>query len=620
MTKVLTTSLNGRVRKSIAAGSSLALAAGLMVGGAIAPAAAGTKSYAADGSFTIPEGVVSLLVTTQGGGGGGGAKVGSKDGAAGGQAASVTTAITPTGNTDTLLISIGAAGAAGATGNTGGGGGGGATRITDQAGAITVVAGGGGGGSTGNDDHNNGGGNAGGNAGTANNGGGHDGEGNAGGSGGAKGQGGAAGGAGISCSGCEKGKAGTAYTGGEPAKGTATSGQGGAGGDGYGGGGGGGLAPAGTFAITKANGGGGAGGSTATGAGVGLSNIVSVANTGGAAGTGSAPTAGTPGNAVLTWLEQPSDVQVAPGSGKVTVSWAEPVQPSNLGDVTYQVYQDGKAVAGATNNLGSEITGLIDGQSYQFMVVAKAQASGSPKYITQTNSDVVNAGPSSKPGAPAAPIATSWGSNGDNGYVNLKWSPPSSDGGAKITGYHVQYSTANVILWQPAIGCGTTTALTCQATGLVDGVSYIFKVSASNAIGDGAFSGASAQVTPNIQPPAPVNQSVGKCVRKPSKITLKNKTFPVLAPNCKTNAGQPVRVTATPSQTTGKGRKKKIRYSIFKIGKGKYKGYTAIKTYNVKFKNLKITWSAAAKARPLGQPTGQAYNAWKTTKTYKQVK
>ncbi|MFZ1362205.1 MAG: hypothetical protein WAS05_04630 [Candidatus Nanopelagicales bacterium] len=71
-------------------------------------------------------------------------------------------------------------------------------------------------------------------------------------------------------------------------------------------------------------------------------------------------------------------------------------------------------------------------------------------------------------------------------------------------------------------------------------------------------------------------------------------------------------MTATPKQAAGK----KVRYAIFKIGKGKYKNYTAIRTYNVKIKNLKITWSAAAKARPIGQPTGQSYKAWSTSKKY----
>lgn len=628
------------LRKIVATVATGTLAAGLLIGAALTPAAAtdatsGSAEFTTPGStnLTVPPGVETVLAEGQGGGGAGGAKVDSKNGGAGGVGAQVKSSI-DVSTVDSLNINVAAGGAVGTTGADGGGRGGGASTITENGGSIGFVAGGGGGGASGykrSGGGDTGVGNNGGDAGSANNGGGKDGDGKAGGFGGAKGVGGVGGGDGGTlhpCKNCISGKAGAAVTGGDPAAGNADSGQAGFGGAGYGGGGGGALAPA-TVPVggANSNGGGGAGGSRADGTAIQskYTNFTKAASGGGAAGGNSAATAGADGKIKFNWLVRPTNVQVVPGSAQMTVSWVEPTQPAvveaGLDTPDYAVYLDGKIQSQvAPDPAGTTITGLQNGKSYAVTVVVTSNAKTGTKYPLKTVSSTVNAGPATIPGTPAAPIIAGWGMAGDNGYVNLKWSPPTNTGGAAITSYQVQQQSKDSNLWFAAQNCVTASATSCQVQGLVADVNYAFRVRAVNAIGNGDWSAASVSVAPHYVPPAPKNQTVGKCVRKPSTVTLKNKKFPVLAPNCKTNAGQPVRVTATPKQTTGSGRNKKVRYSIIKIGKGKYKGYTAIKTYNVKFKNLKITWSAAAKARPMGNPTGQAYKAWSTSKTYKLVK
>jgi streptogramin lyase/plastocyanin len=95
------------------------------------------------------------------------------------------------------------------------------------------------------------------------------------------------------------------------------------------------------------------------------------------------------------------------------------------------------------------------------------------------------------PGAPTGVTAAA----GD-GQATVSWSPPSSDGGSPLTSY--------TITSQPGSPGVTVTPPTSSATvaGLVNGTSYTFTVTASNAVG-AAASGASNPVTPQHGAPPP---------------------------------------------------------------------------------------------------------------------
>ncbi|MEI7779950.1 MAG: fibronectin type III domain-containing protein [Actinomycetes bacterium] len=68
----------------------------------------------------------------------------------------------------------------------------------------------------------------------------------------------------------------------------------------------------------------------------------------------------------------------------------------------------------------------------------------------------------------------------------LSWAAPATTGGSTITGYTV---TAT-----PGGHTCTTSALTCTVTGLTNGVAYIFAVRATNIVGTGIASAASASI------------------------------------------------------------------------------------------------------------------------------
>ena len=75
---------------------------------------------------------------------------------------------------------------------------------------------------------------------------------------------------------------------------------------------------------------------------------------------------------------------------------------------------------------------------------------------------------------------------GGNGTVALGWTPPASNGGSAITGYKVYRGTAS----------GGETLLTTlglvtsyvDSTGVPNGTTYYYRVSAVNAVGEGALS------------------------------------------------------------------------------------------------------------------------------------
>ena len=100
---------------------------------------------------------------------------------------------------------------------------------------------------------------------------------------------------------------------------------------------------------------------------------------------------------------------------------------------------------------------------------------------------------------PGAPTGVS-GVRGD-GEVTVSWSAPSDDGGDAISGYTVTASPGGAT-------CGWSTGpLSCTVSGLTNGTAYTFTVTATNAVGTGSASLASAAVTPGRVPGAPTGVS-----------------------------------------------------------------------------------------------------------------
>jgi hypothetical protein len=176
----------------------------------------------------------------------------------------------------------------------------------------------------------------------------------------------------------------------------------------------------------------------------------------------------------------PRNVTAAAGNGSVTVSWMAPEPNGGSAIVEYDV-------ASSPGNLGCTwtsgplectVTGLPNGQTYTFYVIARNRVAGSP-------SDSNAATPATTPGAPLSVSAV----GGDQSAV-VSWAAPSSNGGSAITSYEVTSAPGGRT-------CSTTGATSCTVSGLTNGQAYSFTVKGANGVGIGAVSATSNSVTPH---------------------------------------------------------------------------------------------------------------------------
>jgi len=102
--------------------------------------------------------------------------------------------------------------------------------------------------------------------------------------------------------------------------------------------------------------------------------------------------------------------------------------------------------------------------------------------------------PPSVPSSPGTPVLTALDAS-----VSLVWAAPSFDGGAPVTDYRVEYApvSAGVIGAWVTFDDGVSTNRTATVTGLTNGMTYRFRVSAVNSVGTG-LPGATASATPMV--------------------------------------------------------------------------------------------------------------------------
>ncbi len=138
-----------------------------------------------------------------------------------------------------------------------------------------------------------------------------------------------------------------------------------------------------------------------------------------------------------------------------------------------------------TGALSCTVNGLVNGTSYTFTVTATNSAGTGP--ASAVSNAVI---PATVPGAPTGVSATP-----ADGSALVSWAAPASDGGRAITKYTVTSSPDGRT-------CTTAGTLSCSVMLLTNGTPYAFTVTATNAVGTGVPSVASASVTPVTVPGA----------------------------------------------------------------------------------------------------------------------
>lgn len=174
----------------------------------------------------------------------------------------------------------------------------------------------------------------------------------------------------------------------------------------------------------------------------------------------------------------PTGVTAAAGNTSATVSFTAPV--SNGGSVItgYKVSCTPTCTVASGSASPVTVTGLTNGTSYTFKVVATNAIGDGPASVA-SNAVV----PGALPDAPTAVSAVA-----GNGEATVSFTAPASNGGTAITGYKVK-SGGSVV--------ATGASSPIKVTGLTNGTAYTFTVAATNAVGDGPDSAASMPVTPS---------------------------------------------------------------------------------------------------------------------------
>lgn len=181
-------------------------------------------------------------------------------------------------------------------------------------------------------------------------------------------------------------------------------------------------------------------------------------------------------SAELVGPTAPADLTAtATAPGEISLAWA--AASSLLGVTSYRVYRldaEGAPALAAElppDQLAWTDAGLMPGSSVTYVVSA---------------TDLAGEGPASNPAGattwnvPSAPVGVGVASGpGALGEATVSWSAPESDGGSAVLGYNVYRDGALV----GTVDAGT---LSFTQTGLTPLHAYLYTVTATNLVGEGA--------------------------------------------------------------------------------------------------------------------------------------
>ena len=199
-------------------------------------------------------------------------------------------------------------------------------------------------------------------------------------------------------------------------------------------------------------------------------------------GTFTKPTGtGTIQNDDATVPGAPTGVTASAGNGNATVSFTAPASNGGAAITGYTVTSSPGGFTATGSASPITVSGLTNGTSYTFTVTATSSAGTSS--ASAASAGVTPQAAVTAPGAPTSVTASA----GD-GQAIVSFTPPVSDGGAPIAQYTVTSS--------PGGFTATGSASPITVTGLTNGTSYTFTVTATSNGGTSVPSAASAGVTP----------------------------------------------------------------------------------------------------------------------------
>ena len=184
--------------------------------------------------------------------------------------------------------------------------------------------------------------------------------------------------------------------------------------------------------------------------------------------------------------DAPWDLKATPGDTTVALSWRAPIKNGGAIVLGYRILRgdtETSLVEHATREsyeTSFQDVELENGRTYHYVVIAFNSIGNG------TRSAVVTATPVGLPGIPRNLVVEP----GD-GHVVLSWTAPDDDGGTPVLGYRIYRGTsenAQLLLLE-------VDTITHTDSGLTNGLPYYYRISAINAVGEGAFTG-SRMATP----------------------------------------------------------------------------------------------------------------------------
>ena len=200
--------------------------------------------------------------------------------------------------------------------------------------------------------------------------------------------------------------------------------------------------------------------------------------------------------AVATFPDAPTDVTATSSAGgQASVSFGPPLVNGGSAITSYTVTSSPGGIASSSGSSPILVTGLTNGTAYTFTVTATNAIGTSPASSPPSNSVT----PVSVPDAPTGVTAVA-----GNTQVTLSWTAPLIDGGTPIIDYVIDYKLSSEPMVWTAFADGISVGTTVTITGLTNNLSYDFRVSAVNVVGQSAVQSTSATLPANapVTPPS----------------------------------------------------------------------------------------------------------------------